>query len=169
MIHPAVREMATPVGVLRIYLLGDKPARLTLGEVGRPPVPCLLRPPRLVSEMEDALAVYFAGGAIDRALSLRLLGLFHPTPFQEAVYRRVIAIPRGETLSYREVAESAGHAGAARAVGNALRDNPFPIFIPCHRVIRADGGLGGFGGREDIKAMLLAHEGIEVDRDLVRA
>lgn len=67
------------------------------------------------------------------------------TPFQRAVWRATRAIPLGETRTYAEIAEAAGHPGAARAVGQAMRRNRLPMVIPCHRVIAA-AGLGGFGG-----------------------
>ena len=155
------RDIATPVGRVRIYVMRGKPVRVVLGGAADETVPLEPAPPSLVEEMEESLAAYFAGGDIERDLALRLLGCIPLTPFEEAVYRAVIAIPRGSTLSYGEVAERAGHPRAARAVGNAMRENPYPIFVPCHRVIRADGGLGGYGGREDVKARLLIHEGVK--------
>ncbi|NPV59041.1 MAG: MGMT family protein [Actinobacteria bacterium] len=159
----AVREVRTPVGPVRIYIMGIFPVRVTLGEEGPAIAPYALRPPSLVSEMEGAIADYFSGGDISRELALRLLEIDPHTPFEYAVYRRVIDIPRGETLSYGEVAEAVGRPRAARAVGNAMRSNLYPLFIPCHRVIRSGGGLGGFGGREEIKAALLRTEGIVVE------
>ncbi len=163
-----VSEMASPVGTVRIYIMGGKPVQLTLDEVEPAPAVFSLDPPPLVREMRAALEGYFAGGEIGQELAVLVLGSRSLTPFEEAVYGRVIAIPRGHVLSYREVARKAGHARAARAVGNAMRSNPFPIFIPCHRVIRSDGGLGGFGGREDIKAALLKGEGLEIAEGRVR-
>jgi len=71
----------------------------------------------------------------------------------------VAKIPYGETLSYREVALRAGFPRAFRAAGGALGRNPLPIIVPCHRVIRSDGGLGGFGGGIEIKKFLLELEG----------
>ena len=67
------------------------------------------------------------------------------TPFQRACWRSCRAIPRGETRSYAQLAAMAGHPGAARAVGQAMRRNPLPMVVPCHRVV-ASHGLGGFGG-----------------------
>jgi O-6-methylguanine DNA methyltransferase len=83
-------------------------------------------------------------------------------PFQQAVYRAVRRIPRGQTRSYQWVARSAGRPGAARAVGNVLRVNPFAPSIPCHRVIRADGSLGGFARGPSRKRKLLAAEGVGI-------
>lgn len=66
--------------------------------------------------------------------------------FARRVLQETMEIPRGNTRSYGEVAARIGHPGAARAVGNALARNPFPLWVPCHRVIKSDGSLGGFGG-----------------------
>jgi methylated-DNA-[protein]-cysteine S-methyltransferase len=80
------------------------------------------------------------------------------TPFAKRVYRIVSAIPLGQVRSYRWVARKAGCPFAARAVGQALRKNPFPLIIPCHRVINADGNLGGYSGGVKVKRRLLELE-----------
>jgi AraC family transcriptional regulator of adaptative response/methylated-DNA-[protein]-cysteine methyltransferase len=80
------------------------------------------------------------------------------TAFQQQVWRELTTIPRGETRSYREVAEAVGKPAAARAVGNACGSNPVAIVVPCHRVVAADGGLGGFGWGLDRKRVLLDNE-----------
>lgn len=77
--------------------------------------------------------------------------------FSESVFRVVKEIPKGKTLTYGQVAALAGHAGAARAVGNALSKN-FDPKIPCHRVIRADGKLGGYNRGFEKKARMLKKE-----------
>ncbi len=74
------------------------------------------------------------------------------------VLLEVCRIPYGETRSYGEVAALAGKPGAARYVGGCMAGNPFPVFVPCHRVVRADGGLGGFGGGLELKRRMLAME-----------
>ncbi len=68
------------------------------------------------------------------------------TPFQQSVWKAVKKVPYGRLVSYKKIAGDVGNRRAARAVGNALAANPIPIVIPCHRVIRRDGGLGGFTG-----------------------
>jgi len=84
---------------------------------------------------------------------------WHLTPFQWKVLKAVMAIPLGETRSYAWVAQKIGHPGAVRAVGTALRKNPFPLLIPCHRVIKSDGQCGKYAGRDDgSKKILLAIE-----------
>ncbi|HOY08931.1 MAG TPA: MGMT family protein [Candidatus Omnitrophota bacterium] len=81
------------------------------------------------------------------------------TDFEWAVLKATLEIPLGETRSYKWVAERIGRPQAARAVGQALRKNPYPIIIPCHRVIKANGDPGGYGGKQDPrKARLLAQE-----------
>ena len=82
------------------------------------------------------------------------------TAFQEAVWRELRKIPLGETRSYADIAKAIGHPGATRAVGTANGSNPVPVVVPCHRVIRSDGSLGGYGGGLDRKRILLAAEGV---------
>ena len=94
--------------------------------------------------------------AIDVPLDLRLA-----RGFQREVLDTLRGVPRGETVSYGELAEMVGRPGAARAVGGAMARNPVPFFVPCHRVLAAGGRLGGFGGARkalDIKRWLLAQE-----------
>ncbi len=78
--------------------------------------------------------------------------------FSRQVLYRVTEIPYGETRSYGEIARSLGGLGRARAVGNVLGRNPFPILIPCHRVIRGDGKIGGFSAGAEMKERLLMLE-----------
>ncbi len=80
------------------------------------------------------------------------------TPFQQAVWDRLLEIPYGETRSYAEVAASIGRPSALRAVGRAVGANPVSIVIPCHRVIGKDGSLVGYGGGLPLKERLLALE-----------
>ena len=85
------------------------------------------------------------------------------TPFQQQVYECVAQVPYGEVLSYGEVAAQIGRPNAARAVGRAMGANPFPLIIPCHRVVSAS-GLGGFSGGcgVELKRHMLALEGIQI-------
>lgn len=103
---------------------------------------------------------YFSGVKVDFALPVVLPAL---PPFTKKVLENCKKIPYGKTLTYKELARKSGNARAARAVGNALRRNPLPIIIPCHRVIGCDGGLHGYMGKEgvEIKRQLLKLEGIE--------
>jgi methylated-DNA-[protein]-cysteine S-methyltransferase len=81
--------------------------------------------------------------------------------FKDKVLSVVKKIPRGQTLSYGEVATVAGSSGAARAVGNIMKGN-LDKSVPCHRVIKADGTLGGYSGLNGKKAQLLKKEGVKV-------
>jgi methylated-DNA-[protein]-cysteine S-methyltransferase len=79
--------------------------------------------------------------------------------FRREVLRATAGIPYGETASYRDVATRAGSPGATRAAGSALATNPLPIVVPCHRVLRTGGGLGGYAGGLAAKSTLLQLEG----------
>lgn len=107
----------------------------------------------------DALRRYVAGDleALD-ALDVDTGG----TDFQRRVWAALRTIPAGTTWSYSDLAEAAGTSTATRAVGGANGANPVSLVVPCHRVIRADGSIGGYGGGLDRKAWLLAHEGARV-------
>jgi AraC family transcriptional regulator of adaptative response/methylated-DNA-[protein]-cysteine methyltransferase len=88
------------------------------------------------------------------------------TAFQEAVWRELRRIPAGETRSYAEIAAAIGHPKAVRAVGTANGDNHVCVLIPCHRVIRSDGSLGGYGGGIERKKKLLAAEKVDEQTSL---
>lgn len=108
----------------------------------------------LLREAERQLASYFAGQLQVFFLPLCTRG----TPFQEKVWCALQKIPYGETRTYGELAAMIGQPTAARAVGGANHRNPLAIIIPCHRVVAAHGGLGGYGGGLDKKQWLLALE-----------
>lgn len=80
------------------------------------------------------------------------------TEFEKKVYKAIMQIPVGETRSYAWVAKQVGSPGAVRAVGNALNKNPFAPIVPCHRVIKSDGSLGGYALGLDKKIELLEKE-----------
>jgi O-6-methylguanine DNA methyltransferase len=106
-------------------------------------------------DIAEQLRAYFAGDRSSFDLPVRLEG----TPFQVAVWSALRDIPFGETISYAELARRVGRPGASRAVGGANGRNPVAIVVPCHRVVAADGNLGGYGGGLDRKRWLLDHEG----------
>lgn len=89
-------------------------------------------------------------------------GLKNCTDFEKKVYRAVLGIPKGEVRSYEWVVKKINCSGAQRAVGNALNKNPYPGIIPCHRVIRKDGSIGGFARGVSEKKKLLAEEGMKL-------
>jgi methylated-DNA-[protein]-cysteine S-methyltransferase len=85
------------------------------------------------------------------------------TEFQKGIFERLMEIPYGRIVSYGDIADEIGVAGAARAVGQAVGANPLPIVVPCHRVVRSDGKLGGYSGGLRWKVALLTVEGVDVD------
>jgi methylated-DNA-[protein]-cysteine S-methyltransferase len=106
-------------------------------------------------DVRRQLEEYFAG----RRLVFRLpLDLDQGTPFQRRVWKGLLSIPYGQTLSYRDLARTIGQPSASRAVGAANGKNPLPIVVPCHRVVAADGSIGGFSGGLDTKKKLLGLE-----------
>ncbi|WP_324669291.1 methylated-DNA--[protein]-cysteine S-methyltransferase [Geochorda subterranea] len=110
-----------------------------------------------VHRWEQAVRAWFETGA-PPPLDLRWV-----TPFERRVMGIVCAIPRGQVRTYGEVARAASRPGAARAVGRVMATNPIPLFVPCHRVVPAAGGLGQYsGGGTAVKARLLALEGYPV-------
>jgi AraC family transcriptional regulator of adaptative response/methylated-DNA-[protein]-cysteine methyltransferase len=115
-----------------------------------------------LEQMEDELARYFESRFERFTAPLVLKG----TPFQEAVWKRLLQIPYGETLSYEQLAKDIGRPGAQRAVGRANGDNRLAIVVPCHRVIRSDGTLRGYGGGLWRKQYLLDLECARVGNQL---
>lgn len=99
---------------------------------------------------------YFAGRRLTFDLPVDLSAV---RGFSRKVLEATAAIPPGEVLSYSDVAAIAGSPRASRAAGNALHANPVAIVVPCHRILRNDGSLGGYGGGTRVKEWLLAHEG----------
>lgn len=104
-----------------------------------------------------ALLAVLAGKKPNR---LPPLDLTRGTPFQQAVWQAMTAIPAGETRTYGELARAIGRPRAGRAVGQACGANPVPVLVPCHRVLAAGGRLGGFSAGLDWKRRLLAREGV---------
>ncbi len=115
----------------------------------------LTRAAQILERAETQVREYLAGRR--RAFHLPLDPITG-TPFARAVWQACAEIPYGQTRSYGWIAERIGRPRAARAVGTALGANPLPLVIPCHRVVRSTGGLGGFGGGIVMKKRLLALE-----------
>jgi methylated-DNA-[protein]-cysteine S-methyltransferase len=117
-------------------------------------------PPPAVRQGIDGIIALFRGELRD--LSAIVLDMEDLTPFHRRVYEVARAIPPGKTLAYGEIAARIGVPGAARAVGQALGRNPFPIVVPCHRVLAAGGKVGGFsahGGTATKRRMLAIEAG----------
>lgn len=107
--------------------------------------------PAAFAEATRQLDEYFAGRRTRFELALDLGG----SPFQRAVWERLLATPYGTTVSYSQLADALGRRGRARAVGAAVGRTPVPIIVPCHRVLGADGSLTGYGGGLQRKQALL--------------
>lgn len=117
-------------------------------------------PSEVIAQVEAQLSEYFAGTRREFTVPLAIRG----TPFQERVWRQLLKIPFGETRSYEALATAIRHPGAQRAVGTANGSNRIAILIPCHRVIRSDGTLSGYGGGVWRKQRLLELEGAALGR-----
>jgi len=133
---------ATEAGVVRCNLPGSDPDALVEEVMAR----TALSPEEggeLVDDAADQIIAFLGGERrdFDLALDWRLIGGFH-----REVLQATAKIPYGETASYGEVAALAGRPGAARAAGTALSLNPIALIVPCHRVIKSDGMIGGYGG-----------------------
>lgn len=153
----------TPVGLLGLADAGHGLARLSFVRGDAPFVASLLadfgdRP--IIQDPLDparrALDRYFAGKKLAFDVEFDLSEL---SEFDRKVLMATARIPAGRVKTYTEVAREAGNPRASRAAGNALHKNPVAIVVPCHRVLRTDGSLGGYGGGLPIKEWLLRHEG----------
>ena len=148
----------SPIG--RLGLMGEGDSLISLA-LPYSPVPMVMeRETPVLRETKRQLEAYFAGKLREFDLPLQLEG----TPFQLKVWEQLRQIPYGQVMSYGELARRVGLPGASRAVGGANRHNPIPIIVPCHRVIAADGTLGGYSGNcdgsADVKQALLRLEGL---------
>jgi methylated-DNA-[protein]-cysteine S-methyltransferase len=122
--------------------------------------PRILEAPARLDEVRRELDEYFEGRRHDFDLKVDLSLI--RTPFAKRLLQATARIPFGETRTYRDMATAAGNPLAVRAAGNALGHNPIPIVVPCHRVLRTGGSIGGYTGGLDRKVRLLATEGIEL-------
>ena len=132
----------------RDELLADLSARVS---------PRVLEVPAALDEVRRELDLYFEGklDSFDLPLDWQLSG-----GFRRRVLRAINRIPYGQTRSYTEMARKAGNERAVRAAGTACGSNPIPLVVPCHRVLRTGGALGGYGGGLPMKQGLLELEGI---------
>ena len=150
--------VATPIGHLTVVVSPDGVVCTTTEDpaslddvLGARPVE------RRHRAIAQEIAAYFAGRRRTFATppDLRLV----TTPFARAVLERTVEVPYGEMATYGDVAAAAGRPRAARAAGTALRRSPIELFVPCHRVVPAGPGYGGYGGHEDRRTFLLRLEG----------
>lgn len=144
---------ATPAGLVRIAF-GHEDA--VLEELAERVSPRVLEAPARLDAVRRQLDEYFAGGRerfdldLDWSLS---------QGFRRTVLHKLVEVPYGHTVSYKELAELAGNPKASRATGTAMATNPIPLVVPCHRVLRSGGKIGGYGGGLDAKVWLLRLEG----------
>ncbi len=165
--HPhlnAIWAAARDGGLVAVAI--DQPQTTLIGTIQRfIPNAQPVRDDDAVRPILNALTAYFddATKPFDIPIDWSIL-----KPFQADALRAVCAIPAGETRSYGDIAQTLGQPGAARAVGHANATNPMPIIIPCHRVIGSDGKLHGYSGGNGLetKRWLLAHEGVEIGRQM---
>lgn len=145
---------ATELGIIKVGL-PNQALDDVLEDLADRVSPRILAVPKRFDLARRQLDLYFDGQLqhFDLGLDWRLT-----SGFRREVLRHTAEIPYGETLSYAEVAAEAGSPLAHRAAGSALASNPIPIIVPCHRVLRSGGGLGGFGGGLEMKRGLLALE-----------
>jgi len=115
-----------------------------------------------IRELGERIQRFLSGEAVD--FELDTVALERCSPFQKRVLLASHNIPRGRVTTYARMAKHLGNPNGARAVGNALAHNPFPIIIPCHRTIKANRELGGFQGGQEMKQALLQLEGIKFAR-----
>ncbi|HKG36742.1 MAG TPA: methylated-DNA--[protein]-cysteine S-methyltransferase [Solirubrobacterales bacterium] len=147
---------ATPKGLVKVGLPNQDPEDVVEVLAARVS-PRVLEAPGRLDEARRELDLYFEGKL--RRFGLPLDWRLTAGDFRRRVLRRTARIPFGETLSYTEVAAEAGNPRAQRAAGSALGSNPIPIVVPCHRVLRTGGALGGYGGGLSLKEELLRLEG----------
>lgn len=154
---------ATPIGTFNVVASGDGVLATTtsdpderLDELARRLHAVVRHDARALSDAGRELESYFDGRlrTFRTPVDLRLVA----TPFSRAVLEVTRAIPYGELRTYGDVAAAAGRPSAARGAGTALRRCPIELFVPCHRVVPAGPGLGGYGGDEARRAFLLRLE-----------
>jgi len=148
---------STPAGLVRLAYVDHADQESVLADLAARVSPRVLAVPRRLDEPRRELDEYFAGRRkqfelpIDWSLT---------RGFARRVLEATALIPFGSVSSYKQVAAEAGSPRGSRAAGNALGSNPLPIVVPCHRVLHADGGLGGYTGGLERKLVLLRVEGV---------
>lgn len=150
---------ATPSGLVKISFPATCDTEETLEELAARISPRVLEAPAQLDDVRHQLDRYFEGRLreFDLPLDWRL-----SKGFRRRALRAIDRIPYGRTRSYTEIARSAGNERAVRAAGTACGSNPIPIVVPCHRVLRSGGALGGYGGGLPMKQALLELEGVEI-------
>ncbi len=146
-----IAHCPSPIGTVEVE--GTQEEIVALNFVDQPQ-PGDVELPEVLKECVKQLGEYFNGQRKTFSVNLGFQG----TEFQNTVWRRLVKIPYGQTLSYGEFAAAIGKPAACRAVGNANGKNPISIIVPCHRLIGSNGSLTGYGGGLWRKEWLLKHE-----------
>jgi methylated-DNA-[protein]-cysteine S-methyltransferase len=146
----------TPRGLVRVGLPNQDADEL-LAELATRVSPRVLEAPAPLDEARRELDLYFEGKLTDFDLPLDWQ---LSRDFRRRVLRAIARIPYGQTRSYTQMATRAGNERAVRAAGSACGSNPIPVVVPCHRVLRTSGALGGYGGGLPMKEALLRLEGV---------
>jgi methylated-DNA-[protein]-cysteine S-methyltransferase len=165
LVDVAVATTASPIGDLLVAMTNRGLVRVAfegeerdevLDELGRRVSPRILESPAATDDIRRELDEYFEHRRVtfDVPVDLRLV-----RGFGARTLRAASRIPYGSVTTYRALADRIGSPGAARAIGNALGSNPVPVVVPCHRVLRTGGALGGYGGGLERKVALLRLEG----------
>lgn len=160
-----VNRILTPLGPMvvaatqqHLFLLEFADRRMLQTQVARlaSRFDCQFSPGQnaVIEQTDREMSEYFNGSRQHFTVALQMPG----TEFQQAIWRQLLQIPYGETRSYEQLAVAAGRPGASRAVGRANGDNRLGVIVPCHRVIRSDGTLSGYGGGVRRKEWMLNHE-----------
>ncbi|HLM70565.1 MAG TPA: methylated-DNA--[protein]-cysteine S-methyltransferase [Thermoplasmata archaeon] len=154
-------DVPTPIGTFRISYLGPAVRVVDLlengvNQTGVPAGAVRRKPPFPSGSPPRQLRDYFRGERTDFELEVEP---DTSSAFDRLVWKQLVQVPAGRTVTYGELAKRAGFSGAARAVGGAMRRNPIPIVIPCHRVVGEGGSITGFGLGLWRKRWLLDHEG----------
>lgn len=142
-----------PMG--RMSIAADEQGRLVRAAFGQVELPYRKLSTATTNRAADQLLEYFAGKRTSFDVPLNA----HGSTFQCAVWQAISQIPYGQTRTYAQIAEAVGNPQGFRAVGAAANANPLPIFVPCHRVVGANGKLVGYAGGLKIKEFLLNLEG----------
>ncbi len=153
--HGPLLLAATPKGLVKLGLPNQDDEGI-LEELASKVSPRVLESPARLDPARRELESYFAGELRDFDLPIDWQ---LTRGFRQKVLRATEKIPYGQTMSYTQIAKKAGNARAQRAAGSALGSNPIPIVVPCHRVLRTGGALGGYGGGLEMKKSLLRLEG----------
>lgn len=163
----------TPFGtVCIIWSVSNKIPRIVRVMLSKPGLPAENQASELYpnSKTSSCAEIDAAAAAIkahlegeDVVFTLDIVDFTLCSTFQQSVLRATYSIPQGSVSTYQRIAASLGIPKGARAVGNALANNPFPMIVPCHRVIRSDRHIGGYGGGIEMKRALFEREGIGFD------